>query len=344
MVGKEFWQVELLVGMGPLVLGADEQAIQTALIDLGVDTSQPTLNSTENTTLLSLNTRLTFSQTTPRILTQVEVSDARLRFATLSVIGKRAHEIIGIFKISRKETLWTLGSSSMQLNAEPYCGNMSPDLSRELLSRGTLWIKKYGLGLTLREGLVATVHLCDLTHVPRNGVGRWTKEQQMLSEVSEVVIPTKEPTRNSLWSAASRLFNFTFVLLLGLLVWWAVFVQREWDELADVPAVIVGLAPAPPHPLPDKIAIQFVDSNGVQRLATLGVNHFEKAPKMGEEVRVRFLRESPEHVLGPVASRDIGFAMSLPYGVVILLAYSLLQLLLQRDNWLLSQLLRRSRR
>jgi hypothetical protein len=256
------------------------------------------------------------------------VEDERLRFATLSVIGKRAYEIIGIFKVSRKETLWTRGNSSTDESAEPFRGNMPPELTRELLASGTLWIKKYGLGLTLNDGLVAKVHLCDPNAVPRNGVGQWTKEQQLLSEVREMVAHAKEPIQRLRKSLARAFVNLALFLSIGVLVWWAISLQRKWDAAADVPAIVVGLEPPPPHPLPNSITVQFVDSAGAERHVTLGFQQFEMAPKMDEKVNVRFLPERPDHVLGPVAARDVGFSSAFPYGIGILVTYTIIQLLL----------------
>ncbi len=344
MAGNDFWQVELMAGMGPLLLGSELMAIQKVLVDRGIDTDPRFPGHAVHWSCPLIRTRLTFSESSPRILTHIEVDDERLRFATLPVIGKRAYEIIGIFNVSRKETLWTRDDLTPDQRAEPVRGNMSPELNRELLARGTLWIKRFGLGMTLREGLVATVHLCDPKDVPRDGVGQWTKEQQRLSEVRETGSQstrkqqslsevrerdgqTREPVRFPL-KPARALLHFAFVCAAGMLVWWAISLQRKWDAVAEVPAVVVELEPPPPHPLPDNVTVQFPDSGGVQRRTTLGSGHFEMAPKMGDQINVRFLPGKPDHVLGPIAARDIGFTSAVPCGFGILLAYTILLLVL----------------
>jgi len=67
------------------------------------------------------------------------------------VIGRRAHEIIGLFKVPRKETLWcsleTEGETS-----ELVAKGITTDQSCELLAQGTIWITAIVLGLTLRVG------------------------------------------------------------------------------------------------------------------------------------------------------------------------------------------------
>ena len=215
MKSDEFWSVELGVGMGPLVLGAAYESLLEALRTQGIDTDRLMLDRAGKVVLPDVSTQLIFSSMNPRTLERIDVSDQRLRFGSLVVIGKRVHEIIGIFKLSRKATLWcnldpdadTLAHSTLACNSQ----GSTTQQSRELLARGTIWIPKLGLGLTLRDGLVATVHLCDPVHSPRVGTGSWTKEQQMLSEVRELPPASLMPTetrrkRASIWMTLIQLF------------------------------------------------------------------------------------------------------------------------------------------
>lgn len=102
----EFWLVELGVRMGPLVLGTEYQQVLQVLREHRIDADRLTFDGPNSLPVPEIGTRLVFSQTSPRTLSRIDVTDERLRFASLSVIGKRVHEIIGIFKISRKGTLW----------------------------------------------------------------------------------------------------------------------------------------------------------------------------------------------------------------------------------------------
>ena len=215
MKSDEFWSVELGVGMGPLVLGTAYESLLEALRTQGIDTDRLMLDRAGKVVIAEVSTQLVFSSMNPRTLERVDISDQRLRFGSLVVIGKRVHEIIGIFKLSRKATLWCnldpnvdiVAHSTLAHNAQ---GNTTQQ-SRELLARGTIWIPKLGLGLTLCDGLVATVHLCDPAYSPRVGTGSWTKEQQMLSEVRELPPASSIPTetrrkRESIWKALLQLF------------------------------------------------------------------------------------------------------------------------------------------
>ena len=192
MKNDDFWSVELGVGMGPLVLGTDFESLRSVLQENRINVDRPTLDRACKVSLPEIGIHLVFSQTSPRTLIRIAVSHQRLRFGSLSVIGKRAHEIVGLFKVPRKETLWCNIENEGDSSAPVANGNTTAN-SRELLARGTIWITGLGLGLKLCDGLVETVHLCDSAQSPRSGSGPWTKEQQRLSEVRE--LPAASTTR-----------------------------------------------------------------------------------------------------------------------------------------------------
>lgn len=327
MKSEEFWSVELGVRMGPLVLGAEYETVLQVLRDHRIDADRLRLDSSGKLSVPEIQTGLVFSGTYPQTLDRIDVDDDRIRFGSLAVIGKRVHEIIGLFKLSRKKTLWC----SLETNGD------SPDTvegdstsqSRELLARGTIWIPALGLGLTLRDGLVATVHLCDPAQAPQNGSGPWTKEQQLLSEVRELpAISLVVPTDSHRSFALNSLLHLALVAAIVVLIWKAILLQQKWNAVPDTSAVVVALEPPPPHPLPDKITVSFYDSDGVEQRQTLGYMQFMNTPKLGENVSVRYLTDAPNKVLGPVAYRDVGFDYAFPYGVGMLAAYSLVQLVL----------------
>ena len=92
--------------MGPLVLGTEFEPLLEVLRKNSIDGDRLTLDRSGKIPLKEIGTHLFFSEASPQTLTRIDVADERLRFGSLSVIGKRAHEIVGLFKVSRKETLW----------------------------------------------------------------------------------------------------------------------------------------------------------------------------------------------------------------------------------------------
>lgn len=330
MKNDDFWLVELGVGMGPLVLGTDSESLLAVLQENQIDVNSLTLNRSNEIALPEIGIHLLFSKTNPRTLIRIDVSDDRLRFGSLPVIGKRAHEIVGLFKVPRKETLWCNIENNELDSATPGTKSNTAAISRELLARGTIWITGLGLGLKLCDGLVEIVHLCDPSQSPQTGNGPWTKEQQRLSEVRELPAASTAPIgRNrNLISIFNALIHVALVAAVGTLVGWAVQLQQRWDAAIEVPATVVALDPPPPNPLPNKITVSLKDASDNKQRHILGFKQFMIAPKMGDEVNVKFLPESPNHVLGPVAFRDVGFETAFPYGIGILAIYSSLQLVL----------------
>ncbi len=327
MKKEDFWSVELCVRMGPFVLGTAYEPLLQILRDHGVSVDSLIPDRSGKLSVPEIHTRFVFSETNPRTLDRIDVEDQRLRFGSLAVIGKRAHEIIGMFKVSRKQTLWCSVENIDEVSHQaPH--EDSTQRSRELLASGTIWIPSLGLGLTLRDGLVAKVHLCDPANSPRVGSGPWTKEQQRLSEVRELPAISTSPTTRNRKFIASVVLHLALVASIGILILWAIQLQRKWNAAPEVPAVVVALDPPPPNPLPDKITLQFHDSNGTERRQTLGHLQFEMTPQLGDEVKIRYLLNDPDKVLGPVAARDVGFERALPFGIGILAVYSFLQLVL----------------
>jgi hypothetical protein len=326
VVRNEFWSVKVGVGMGPLVLGTQYGAIVESLQEQGVEVERLTSDRLDKLLLQAIQTELVFSEGTPRTLRRIDVSDKRIRFGSLPVIGKRAHEIVGLFKVSRKETIWS--SLDPREDSAPFVANdNTTERSRELLARGTIWVKTLGLGLTLRDGLVATVHLCDPADSPTAGTGPWTKEQQLLSEVREIPVDPTIQNQRSTKMTASLLIHLGLFVSTGVLVWWVIQLQNAWNVAIEAPALVVELDPPPPHPLPDNITVLFNDTNGMETRTTLGHMQFERAPKLDDTVMVRYLPNKPDKVLGPVAWRDVGFSTAFPYGIGIFVTYCILQLI-----------------
>ncbi len=325
MKSDAFWSVDLGVGMGPLVLGTAYDALLEVLREHRVDVDRLTLDRSGIVPLSEIGIQLIFSQANPRTLVRIDVSDERLRFGSLVVIGKRAHEIVGLFKVPRKETLWHSIETEDEISDLVSTGKTTAQ-SRELLARGTIWISGLGLGFTLRDGLVATVHLCAPAQSPRSGSGPWTKEQQLLSEVRELPAASLTTVKSKGKSILSAPLHLMLICSIGVLIWWAIQLQRRWDAAIEVPAVVVALDPPPPSVLPSTVTVSFSDAGGNEHRETLGHMQFLTPPKLGDEVNVRFLPESPDNILGPVAVRDVGFDTAFPYGIGILAVYTILQL------------------
>ena len=226
MKSDDFWSVELGVGMGPLVLGTDFESLRAVLQENRIDVVAWTLGRSGKVSVPELGINFVFSQDSPRTVVRIDISDNRLRFGSLAVIGKRAHEIVGLFKVPRKEKLWCSMNNEVDSLALVANGNTTAN-SRELLASGTIWITGLGLGLKLCDGLVQTVYLCDPSQSPQSGSGPWTKEQQRLSEVRELPAASITPIQRNRKSISilNALITLAIVAAIGAIVWWVFQLQ-----------------------------------------------------------------------------------------------------------------------
>jgi hypothetical protein len=336
MKNEEFWLVEIGVGMGPVALGMEYDHLLQVLRVHHIDADNLLLDRSGKLAVPQMNSQLIFEHAEPRVLHRIDVNDERIRFGGLPVIGKRVHEILGIFKASRKETLWSIDGATDGVSRRDSHAHQSNDpaaSNRQLLASGTLWITSLGLGMTLRDGLIATVHLCAPADSPSVGVGSWTKEQQRLSEVREMPMVSGATHSGTILNQTKfrelMIRSVMFLALLvsiGFVIGWGVRLQRSWDARPDMPAVVVAVDPPPPAFFPDKITVNFTDASGAERRETLDHTQFLTTPHLGDEVNIKFLPDSPEIVLGPVGYRDVGFNTAFPYGMGILAIGSALQL------------------
>lgn len=330
---EDFWSVELGHGMGPFVLGLTRIQVVQILRELKLDTEEVQDNRVRGLYVDEIETMLVFSSDSLPLLKRIDVEDERLRFGPLEVLGKPVHEIVQLLKVPPSETLWC-DYYEEEEQADGEAKNAKNTSDRDLVRWGTLWITSLGLGLSLHNGVITMVHLCDPEHSPRFGTGQWTKSQRLLSEVGE-----RDETAEPLFSPRklnplSVLLNIGLIVAFGLLIWRAIELQKKWSEAPDVVATIIAVKPPPPEPFPDEATLSYSDTSGREHQVVFGRTDYYGIAKIGDEINIRFLPEEPEKPLGPSRFRDVGFDFALPYGIVILAAYSVLQLMISCGSFI----------
>ena len=133
----------------------------------------------------------------------------------------------------------------------------------------------------------------------------------------------------------SVLLNIGLIVAFGLLIWRAIKLQKEWNEAPDVVAIVIALKPPPPEPFPDEVTVSYTEPSGHEHQFVLGRTDYYGIAKIGDEINIRFLPEVPEKPLGPSRFRDVGFDFALPYGIVFLAAFSVLQLMISCGSLLI---------
>ncbi len=320
MLGEEFFKVDPGFSMGPISIGMTREQVVKELRTEGLDEDLDEEDSDPELYVPEIETTFVFSKSGDNLLRRIDVEDVRVRFATWEVIPKPIHKVVRFFKCEAADTLWCdlfdEGDEEEYRSDEPI---VRPDY--ELLSHGTLWIPAQGLGFTVDDCLVETVHICDPDVVPKFGTGTWTLAHQRFSEAG--IMPQRPKVIRS-GSSLTYVLHVCFAMAMGWVVWTGTLLQSNWSQAPDVTAKVIAVDPPPPEPFGNNFTVQYSDTNGKQYQAVLPRMNFYVAPKLDEEVVIRFLPNEPDKPLGPNHFKDVGFDSGVPYAIVIGMLYSAL--------------------
>ena len=88
-------------------------------------------------------------------------------------------------------------------------------------------------------------------------------------------------------------------LTISWLIWSAVDLQLQWNAAADVTAGVIAMDPSPPAPFANTYTIKYLDSHCDELQTVLGFMDIPSNPKLGHEVQILFLPESPSNPKEP---------------------------------------------
>lgn len=325
-----FWEADLGVGLGPLLLGLPREEILRRAAAEGLappdGEDDPTSAYFDDAGL-----DLYFRPESPHALWQIGVTDERLRFGGLPVIDRPVHKIVGLLKVPPEETLWRDGSDPedcLPENEKPATGAAA---ALDLLDFGVLWFTTLGLGVETDQATVLGVYLRQPEDSPRTGVGSWTEEQRIYSADPELAGKVRQNRRRmTVFGAPPTSWRWA-VNLVGMLaaawvVWSAFQLQQRWNNATVVQAEVIAVEPPPPDPFPEAATVAYSDLKGRRHEIRLERNDFYVIQGVGDTIELRYLPEAPGHPLGPVKSRDIGFDYAVPRVGAVLAAIAGLQL------------------
>lgn len=296
-----------------------------------------------------LDAELTFGDPPQRVLEEVAVSDDRVRLGPIAPIDEPVGKIVELLQVADGETIWTMRADQYKLPAPedavqasestnaPGGQNVAPS-AEKLLSEGTLWIRPFGLGLDLVYGDVMTVRLRRSNDVPSTGYGPLTAEQRELAArpdlTSYLIGPRRtDGTAPARRSRFQRLAGAALVAGIAIVVWRAIDYQRRWNAAPVVDGVVVDVQPPPPAPFPDDFTIAYQDQSGHSHRAVFKRSDIYTLPAIGEKIEVRYLPEAPGEPLGPARVREIAIERFLPWGIGVVVAYFVLQVVAAVVAW-----------
>ena len=303
------WNVEPGFAMGLFHLGIPRDEVLQLLEERRLDFDP--LSDSSAVYVLAMDTKLYFLPESPHCLSLIEVSNEQARFGTLKIMWQYAHDIFA--SIPSASTLWFADLSQINPTV-PSSTSFREATDQQLLNNGTLWMKDLGVGFQLRQGRVTSLYLCDPALLPQSADGEFTGTQRHLSEELQIQsyrTPSVKTPPVERFVKVSLLLSTVFVVaLFGRLAWEE---KKRWDNAIEVQAEVVEVWPPPPEVFPTKFRLSYLDQHGKLHDVELSDSDLYGTPQAGDKVPLRFLPDSPQTVLGPIAFRDVGFDQFVPY-------------------------------
>lgn len=332
----QLWKVEPGIALGFMRLGMPRDELFQNLKEHGFETEAIDPLDHEFY-IMEMETTLYFGQCHPYPLELIEVDDERVRFGTLKVLWDFPHNIFAT--VPSTATIWfdDLAQITTAFTSPP---SQTAATDEQLLDNGTLWMKALGVGFVLSRGKITSLLLCDPAQLPQTGCSEFSGAQRHLSERMQI-----ESFKVPIVKTHPLVSGVKIGLLLSAILVAAFFgkqaweEQKRWDNAPEVEATVVAVWPPPPEPFPDKYQLAFQDNSGKTHEVELLQNDLYGIPQVGEQIRLRYLQESPQTVKGPAKLHDIAFDRFVPYLLGIFATYFVLHFV---SDYVVGRLLHKS--
>lgn len=314
----ESWSIAWGEGWGPLQLGTPGAELMAALKSAGIewdrDPDDPTWAD-----LMECMAELRFAVEPPHPLVEIAISEPDVAVGNKTPIGKSLPEALRIVGARpSNDTLWRLDADSRQSlpTRDPEAALTLPEDAppEELLDRGTLWIRKLGLGLRMEGGRVMEWFLRRPSDVPRLGCGPLTPEHLELADRGDL----RQRMRARAWHHRSggwigRVATLALVAGIGMLIWQGFRDQQRWHAAPVVEGTCTAVEESAARGGLDVYVIEYRDGADVRHTARWTLADLYVPLEVGDPVEVRYLPEAPDRPLGPFALRTVGFFQYVPY-------------------------------
>lgn len=328
---QESWLLKVGEGIGPLRPGMTRSEVERALAaaDVAYEYADSDYEWVE---IASKGIELTFALEEPYRLLDIVCEhpdlgvheDEPIVGATLDVA------LLAVGNRQFSSTMW-------RADSDPYdslfAGKMTgpstgerEENPRELLLRGTLWLKDVSIGLVMQYGRVHQVIVRMPEFVPRLGLGPLTKKQLELAidpKLLDLLAYAKEQSPVKKWNYLKIFAAGVLLAALAVIVTQAIKTQAAWNQAkvwkGKVVRIEEGAAP--------KYDVEYQDQQGVTRTIQWEAADFYMLPReVGEATDVLYLESNPELVLSHPRTRDIAMLWYAPYGIGAMAVYCVLLL------------------
>lgn len=324
------WAIEPGQGVGDWRLGASREDVVRRLSERGVPFETEPEEDDDILFLDDLETELKFDRF--ERLFEIVADSERLTLSGHAVIGARIDQVVDRLRASDSETLWTpeaIHDAEQKAENQQAVSTGQPS-DEQLIKGGTLWVPRLGLGLDLWRGEILCVRLRQPSDVPRDGVGSLTQAQRALlakPDLSDVLDEADDSTPKRPRSRLQQLLTLAMLASLGWVVWTAIQYQQKWNAAPTVEGEVVAVNPPPPDPFPSEITVAYL-VDGKEYRTVFGLNDVYMTRAVGDKVEVRYLPDAPDEPMGPARVSDAAFVEFMPWGIGVVGAYLVLQLLI----------------
>lgn len=324
------WPLKVGEGIGPLRPGMTHSEVLRALAATGV-AFEFSESEHEWMEIAPQAIELTFEEEEPYRLLDIVSSHPELAIEGEKIVGATLD--VALLAIGNKQFSRTMWRADSDPYDSLFAGEMTgpstgerEENPRELLLRGTLWLKESSIGLVMQYGRVHQVVLRLPEFVPKKGLGQLSKKQLEMAidpKLPELFAYAKTTAPRRGWSLLKLLATFALVVSLVACVVLATQAQSAWSD----PQIYPGKVTAIEEGAAPKYDVQYQDSAGVTHTLRWEAADFYMLPReVGEATDVLYLKSDPERVLSRPRVRDIGMLWYAPYGIAAMVIYSVLLL------------------
>jgi hypothetical protein len=321
-----------LQGLATISLGDDVGRAQNAMHAIDPDSKyhHPTFALYSE----MLGGQLQFTKADPQKLYQIVAGKPAIHVAGEIIIGERLEDALTRLGVARfRDTLWSIVDLESEfVGGVPIADSKRPRKAstKELIARGTLWIKSLGMGLVLQHGRVELICVRKPADVPQIGCGELSEihlKEQVAPELFPSIprlspLPKQAPNRPRNKFRKRVVFS---LLAIALIAFPAIVVYRDltaWQKAIAVTGTVIDTRPA--GPFPEEIDVRYDAVGGATYTVTIE-SVYTTARANGEQVDLLYRPEAPERAMTRIKIRDDGWSVH-PYalfGSVLLATFCL---------------------
>lgn len=273
---------------------------------------------------------LTFETGGAQRLRQLSRDEGDLTWHGKPLMGEPLHEAWEVMQAETEGAGWSPEDAVADSIDSPSTSRQGPVSDEQLLSNGTLWLPKVGLGLIMYDGVVLEIACRRKEDLP-SLIGPVTTAQLSLSQspdLDQILRKRLRPAAatpafiTTSWTPLQWLLAVAFWIAMGTVAKLGFDETRAWQQATVLDGKLTAFEPQPGKTKSMGYRVRYIDPYGKSQQIVLEAADFYVAPReVGDEVQVSYVDGNPPKVKGPSRARDAAFLHYVPWAIAILLSY-----------------------